>query len=376
MNGDEKPILGAEEYRRALSRLEALIHGKKEICILFDDISRPTKAWQIIPYILEIFERRGVRDEQVRFICALGTHAPLDNSAFRKKLGDEVMERFPVYNHNPYENCDYRGRTRLGTPVMVNREFLSCDLRLGIGALVPHSFCGIGGGYKIVMPGVSHIDAITHHHGTLMKEHPEAAGIGNHAGNVLFEDVKESGRICGLHAKIDVLVNSRADTVGLFVGRPEDVNGPAINEMLTHYTSTAKAGADVVFVNAHSKANEVAIAVSLGESLLKEEGGTVVVLADVAAGQVVHYLFGRFGRETWGRLGLGERTKSKKSLKVMVYSRYRDMAGAFWFGKAEDVVWFRDMAQLVKTLDDESSGKPLRALVIQDATVQIVKRAT
>ena len=60
----------------------------------------------------------------MRFLCALGTHAPLDNAAFRRKLGEEVLERFPVYNHNPYENCEHLGQTRLGTPIMVNKEYL------------------------------------------------------------------------------------------------------------------------------------------------------------------------------------------------------------------------------------------------------------
>ncbi|MDD5009875.1 MAG: lactate racemase domain-containing protein, partial [Syntrophorhabdaceae bacterium] len=181
MGGDGKEALTHGDYRKAVQPLASFIKGKKEVCILFDDLSRPTRTYEILPSFLELFQQCGIRDEQVRFICALGTHAPLDNTAFRKKLGDEVMERFPVYNHNPYENCELIGRTRQGTPVIVNKEYLSCDLKIGIGALIPHSFCGFGGGYKIVMPAVSHIDAIEYHHGTLLKKYWDACyGIGKY----------------------------------------------------------------------------------------------------------------------------------------------------------------------------------------------------
>ena len=72
---------------------------------------------------------------------------------FAKKLGEETLSRFPVYNHNPFVNCVYVGTTSYGTEVFINAEVMKCDLKITIGSIVPHIFAGFGGGSKIIMPG-------------------------------------------------------------------------------------------------------------------------------------------------------------------------------------------------------------------------------
>ncbi len=372
MGGDGKPALTAEEYRSALAPLEGLARGRREVCILFDDTSRPTRASLIVPHLLEVLEKAGVRDHQIRFLCALGTHAPLDNTAFRKKLGEEVLTRFPVYNHNPYENCEQVGVTSRGTPVLVNREFLSCDLRIGISSFIPHSFCGFGGGYKLVMPGVAHIDAIAHHHGKLLQECLDTCfGIGRFRENPLLADVKEWGGIAGLSATVSVLVNSRAEPVDIYAGDPAGLYETMIPRALAHYGTTAKEKADIVFVNAYGKANEAVIALSLAELFLKDEGGYVVVLCDIPSGQVVHYLLGRFGKESWGRLAFGERKMDRRVRKIYFYSRFPDRANLWWFGPDSDVHRSGDLEGIVSILREAYRGKTTRVHVIPDGTIQM-----
>ncbi|HVN23715.1 MAG TPA: lactate racemase domain-containing protein [Syntrophorhabdales bacterium] len=375
MEGDRERLLDDDGYRKALAPLERLLKGKKEICIVFDDTSRPTRVYRITPYLIELFDRCAVRDEQVRFLCALGTHVPLDNAALRRKLGEEVPEQFAVYNHNPYENCEYLGRTRLGTPVLVNKEFLSCDLRIGIGSFVPHGFCGLGGGYKIIMPGVAHIDAIIHHHGKLLQENLSVCRPLSYRDNPLLEEVKEFGRTAGLHAKIDLLVNSEAEAVAISAGTAEDSYSKFSERSLTHYGAAVPWKADILFVNTFAKGNEATIGLSQASALLKEEGGYVVLLADVSRGQVVHYLLGRFGRDLWGRLGRGERMKEKNVRKIFVVSRHKDVASTYWFGKKEDVFWCRDAAEVVRILDEEYKKKTPDVHVIPDGTLQVFRQS-
>ncbi|MCX8111012.1 MAG: nickel-dependent lactate racemase, partial [Syntrophorhabdaceae bacterium] len=78
MAGDKKPLLKRDEIRASVLSLAPLVKNKKEVCVAFDDLSRPTKAFKIVPFLIELFEKSGIRDEQVRFICGLGTHAALD----------------------------------------------------------------------------------------------------------------------------------------------------------------------------------------------------------------------------------------------------------------------------------------------------------
>ena len=373
MGGDGKEVLAQDDYRKAVRCLAPLIKGKKEVCILFDDLSRPTRTYEIVPSLLELFQQCGIRDEQVRFICALGTHAPLDNRAFRKKLGNEVMERFPVYNHNPYEHCELIGKTKLGTPVMVNKEYLSCDLRIGIGTFMPHSFCGFGGGYKIVMPAVSHIDAIEYHHGTLLKKYWDICyGIGKYQNNPLLEDVKECGKMARLDAVINVMVNTGAFATDIYAGDPDGLYREMIEKAAQHYRTPAHKKADIVIANAFGKASEAVIALSLAEEFLKDEGGDVVVLCDIEEGQVVHYLLGRFGKDAWGRLAFGERKKSLKTKKIHIYSQHRDRANECWFGKREELIWHKGLEDMINHLDEQYRGRAVDVLVIPDGTIQMI----
>ena len=375
MRGDDADALDEDDYRKSLSALGPLVKGKKEICILFDDLTRPTRAYEVLPCLLEVLEGAGVRDEQVRFICATGTHAALDSASFRKKLGEEALERFPVYNHNAYENCDNIGKTNLGTPVVVNREYLSCDVRIGIGSFQTHPLCGFGGGCKIVLPGVSHIDTVTYHHGTLGKKFGEAAKSDRRQDSPLLEDVREYGRIARLDAKIDVLVNTRGEHVGLYAGPPEGVYAAMMGKALRHYGTDVPGKADIVFANAYTKASEAGIAVRRAAGLLKYAGGDVVVLCDIGAGQVVHYLLSRFGNNTWGRLASvrhGAVARDSKVRRLFVFSRHKDLAGSASFGEADSIIWVKDIDELIERLDEDYKKRDPDVYILPDATIQLV----
>jgi nickel-dependent lactate racemase len=116
--------------------LSELAKGRKRCVILFDDMTRPTKTLQMIPAVLDELHAGGLEDDQVVFVMAPGSHGPRLLSDFQKKLGRDVPERFLVFNHNAYENLEYLGDTSRGTPVKINREVMSCDLKVTIGCLM------------------------------------------------------------------------------------------------------------------------------------------------------------------------------------------------------------------------------------------------
>ena len=117
------------------------------------------------------------------------------------------MQKFDVYNHNPYENCTYIGTTSRGTPVHLNSEVMDCDLKNLLGCIVPHPTAGFGGGAKLLV-GISHIDTIyANHHGIggrsaptpenpMGRLHP-SLGCGKVEGNVLRADLEEMAQACG-----------------------------------------------------------------------------------------------------------------------------------------------------------------------------------
>ena len=119
---DAKPMTDAEIKAAIHSPigqkpLEELAEKAEEIVIIFDDMTRPTKTSQYTPYILETLHKAGIPKDNVRFIIAPGTHGTYGRMDFAKKLGDQIVSEYQVYNHNPYDMLEYLGETSYGTPV-------------------------------------------------------------------------------------------------------------------------------------------------------------------------------------------------------------------------------------------------------------------
>ena len=152
MAGYKRPALSPDGIRAAITSpigtppIRELARGKNEVVIIFDDMSRVTRVAEIVPVVLEELAEAGVPDNRIRFIAALGSHGALDRIDFVKKLGEAAVSRFPIYNHNPFENCVYVGTTSYATDIFINAEVMNCDLKIGIGSITPHINTGYAGG--------------------------------------------------------------------------------------------------------------------------------------------------------------------------------------------------------------------------------------
>ena len=379
MQGYQRRPLGQRQIASALSKpigtdpLKALARGKKQVAIIFDDLSRPTQAAPIMPHILSQLEAAGVPAEGIRFICALGAHRALSLIEFKKKLGEAVLDRFPIYNHNPYENCTFVGKTSRGTPVSVSSEVMACDLKIGVGLIVPHPMSGFGGGGKIILPGVASIETIVANH-RAVHEAAEKAGEGDEIAlgkfdkNPLRLDIAEAAKMAGLDFKVDVLVNTRKQTVALFAGEPLAVHDEGVKLAKEFYATERPKEIDIVVANTYSKSNESNLAVPVGAGLLPRSGGDLVVLAITPEGQITHYLLGTFGTTIAGQLWERPRL-SRRVKRLIVYAPYLDLAGGKWIAPPEAIVWARTWAQVIAELKKDYPGAA-RVAVIPDATIQ------
>ena len=164
--GDQYPALTKEDLRERFkgavgtAPIRELAKGHEQVAIIFDDLTRATPAQPIAEVLLEELLAAGIKKENIRFICAPGLHGALMRNDFIKKLGEHIVREYAVYNHNPYESCVEVGVTPNGIKIEINAEFMACDLRIGIGSLVPHPLNGFGGGGKLVMPGIASANTI------------------------------------------------------------------------------------------------------------------------------------------------------------------------------------------------------------------------
>ncbi|HEX77406.1 MAG TPA: DUF2088 domain-containing protein [Dehalococcoidia bacterium] len=379
MRGHDAPKLSPEGFRQAFANpigtrpIRELARGKRNVVILFDDMSRPTQTAEIVPYLLEELRAGGVADDNIQFICALGCHGALTAHDFRKKLGEDVVANFHVYNHNPYENCTYIGKTSRGTPVSLNAEFLSADLKIGIGCLVPHPMSGFGGGGKIILPGVAAIETIAYNHGPVRMAAREARfqcneGMGRNEDNAMLFDLEEVCRMSGLDVKIDAVVNLKRDTTALFVGEPIAQYYEGVKLAKEHYFSPMPDKSEVVVANCNAKVNEALIGVLVAQSLLPEEGGTLVMISHNPWGEVPHYLLRRFGDHIGGRMwkaaALPPRVK-----KFIFLAPYKDKTSVDWIVPLESVNWARTWDEVMAMLQADFP-RGAKTAVIPDATIQ------
>jgi len=329
MKGHDHPALSDEGFRKAFGNpigckpIRELARGKRNVVIIFDDLTRPTN--------------------------------------------------FNVYNHNPYENCTYVGKTKRGTPVSLNAEFLDADLKIGIGCIVPHPMSGFGGGAKIILPGIASIDTIEYNH-TKVPQEAQALGVEDSAGpgmsedNALLLDMQETCQMSGLDVKVDAIVNAHRDTVALFVGEPIAEFQEGIKLAKQHYLSPVPENAEVIVSNANAKVNEATIANGIAQSLLSEDGGAVVLVSNNPYGEVPHYLIRSFGNHMGGRMWR-PRALAPGVKKFILLMPWRDKVSADWLAPIESIHWAKTWDEVINMLKADYPGGA-RVGVIPDGTIQ------
>jgi nickel-dependent lactate racemase len=297
----------------------------------------------------------------------------MTNIDFRKKLGDHVVENYPIYNHNPYEFCDYVGETKTGTPIYLNREFMSCDLKIGIGCITPHVHVGYGGGGKIVFPGITGIESAYIFHSEVYQRGIETTGLGNFKNNLMYKEIVDAVRLSGLNIKIDAIINDRGEITDLFVGDPVEEHRAGVEVAKEHYATHPRPGKDIVVSNAYAKYNEMAICMFLAMKTVNTEKGVIVLLVDSPEGQICHYLFRSFGKDYGGRMYGGKGKKAAPAapdtVKVVVCSRYPDRTMCDLFAPPDDVIITHNWDETLALLDREYPGDASVA-VIPDGTMQ------
>jgi nickel-dependent lactate racemase len=377
--GFDKPGLSAAQIRERIERpvagpaLGDLAAGKKQAVIVFDDMTRPTPVKDIAPDVLDILHRAGLQKDQIRFIWALGTHAAYDLINARKKLGAEIVEKYAVYNHDPFQNTVRVGRTPTGVELWFNREFMACDLKIGIGCITPHVHVGYGGGAKIALPGVAGIETINQFHNQLYRDRART-GLGNFEKNIMREEGDAAGDLVGLNFKIDCLLNRRGQITSLYAGPFRATHAAGADEGRDHYGIPHAGGYDVVVANSYAKANESAIAALLGLMLIRPQEGTLVLISDAPEGQVPHYVMRAWGSDYGGR-HYQPRAKgfvSRLMKKLVVMAPYPDRTGLDLICHPDDAVIVKTWPEVLAILEKDFPARA-RVAVLPDGTMQYLK---
>jgi nickel-dependent lactate racemase len=219
-----------EIVRKALSApigtppLSELARGKRGALIVADDVTRPTPIHRFAQLILQELKSAGVAEQNIAFMVALGTHRGMRRAELADKLGPDIVDRFPVNNHDwqDPEQLEFLGTTRQGAPVWINKQVRRADLVIGLGAIMPIEICGFTGGGKILVPGLSGPETVDSMHWTRI-DVPAEQILGK-AENPIRASIDALAREAGLDFIVNVILNRDNRIVGAVAGDMVDAH--------------------------------------------------------------------------------------------------------------------------------------------------------
>lgn len=187
------------------------------VCVVFTDITRATPNDRLIPWLLE--ELSGIPRDRITLLNATGTHRPNTPEELERMLGPAVVRHYRVVNHDCQDTTSLveRGKTRDGTPVLLNRHVADADVRIVTGFIEPHFFAGFSGGPKGIMPGVAGLTTVMSNHGVKNIADPQAT-FGVTTGNPLWEDIHRIALRAGPSFLLNVTLNEQRQITGVFAG--------------------------------------------------------------------------------------------------------------------------------------------------------------
>ena len=281
-----------QEFISKKARSKHLKLREAKVLVIIDDTSRPTPTGEILPEATDVMTGLGFQEKNITVLVALGSHRAMTEAELKKKVGS-VYGRVKVVQHDAWDEramFDFGEIDIGGVPVklLANRLLHDCDISLAIGMVAPHVDAGYSGGGKIILPGVTHESTVTRFHmsaSLMLGKHDLGYFVGNMEGP-LRKASDLAGKIVGLDAIVNVVLNTREEVAGVFVGDPIRDHRRAVAFAGRYFTPKLSGPADIVIVSSYPedidywqgmKAEEIAFPVV-------KEGGTIIVLAECPDG--------------------------------------------------------------------------------------------
>lgn len=209
--------------------LREVVRRGQKVAISMCDGTRPQPRGLMLPIVLD--ELKGVvKPEDIVVLVATGTHRGNTRDELREMLGDELLDRVRVVNHDcrNHYSLAYMGEFGRGVPVWLNREWAGADVRITTGFVEPHFFAGFSGGPKLVAPGLAALETVLTLHDAARIGSLEATW-GVREGNPVHDDVRAIAAGTGVDFALDVILNREQEVVEAFAGEMFAMHDAACN---------------------------------------------------------------------------------------------------------------------------------------------------
>jgi len=243
---NNKAIREALENPIGSPTIPKIAQGKHSAVVICTDITRPTPDKLLIPPILDELNKGGISDKNIKVIIARGQHRKMTEEEVKEKVGEEVLKRVKISQHDPDNNLFYLGKSKRGNELWMNNDVTFADVKISTGNIVPHRYAGYGGGAKSILPGISSRETIGHNH--LYVETGEAA-LGKTKGNPVREEMEEAAKMIGLDMIVNTVMNANNEIVKVFAGDPVLAHQAGVKECSNIYGVKIPEKADIVIAS-------------------------------------------------------------------------------------------------------------------------------
>ena len=214
-----------EEARRVLASptghaplAEDLRSEKPEkIVVVINDETRPTPYEVFFPALLEAFSAAGVRDDQVTFLIATGTHRLQSDELNRRLYGSGMIDRFRFVCHVCTDDSSLvsLGMLPSGYEFVLNRLAVEADYLITLGVVSPHYFAGYSGGRKSILPGICGKKTVQDNHARMVEILDHMPPIRE---NPISLEMIEAARKVGVNFVFNAVMNADNQVVRLVAG--------------------------------------------------------------------------------------------------------------------------------------------------------------
>ncbi len=327
----------------------------QSVAIAINDKTRPVPHEHLLPPLLQGMRQAGVRDEDVLFIIATGTHPRMEPAEFESILPEEILKTCRVVCHDASDEAKLArlGETSRGSPVFINSDFMAADYRIVIGNIEPHQFQGFSGGVKSAAIGLAGARTINHNHAMMRDQH---ARLGEYARNPARQDVEEIGSMIGIDFALNALLNHDKRIVKAFAGDPFAIMLAAIPQARALYKAPVTAPFDLMIASPGGHPKDINVYQAqkglAHAALVTRAGGWLILCAACPEGS------GNRDYEDWMR-------HSRIRSHADVFERFaRD---GFRVGRHKAYQVSRDASRLHVTLVSELDAALSRMLLLNPA---------
>ncbi|MBF8297163.1 MAG: Transcriptional regulator, partial [Bacteroidetes bacterium] len=227
--------------------LSELAQDAETVCITVCDITRPVPNKKLLPPVLRILEKSGVKGKNITILVATGLHRSSTPAELDLILGSDILSRYTVVDHHASirEDQAFLGTTQKNTPVYIDKRYVTADFKLTVGFIEPHLMAGFSGGRKMIAPGCAGEDTIKALHSPLFIDDPLCCE-GSIEKNPLHHELVEISRMAGHNFMLDVSLDADRNITGVFAGDPRQAHAVGVQTVRKSVRATIPEPADIV----------------------------------------------------------------------------------------------------------------------------------